>query len=599
MRHIVFGPACAGILLLYPGAAGARITADEVWQAIKARAGVEVAAGTVTRLPDGIAISILTVTGNDAGSLGAFTATLEDLTLRNTGDGRVTVIPGGVVLLKGTARGGAGETLETEGQITAPGTVVVVSGSAGAMLFDVTVPDLSAAFATTVPGATAPVLTVSVSAEQLAITQRPFADGSAGVDQDIRLTSATVTVDDTRDEAPLNAQLGLSDLSASGTFGFPDTVAGAPFAGGSAAGNLSIGKMEFRFETPQTTTGQQGLSLDYAMTDVTTGGSLDAKAVAKAGDVPAIAASGQFAIGDYSYAVQSDDREIGSAQGSGKGFSGSTDIRVPSLPGEAGLGEALAAGLSVTARLDNLSGKAAMAIADPAVAVDMTTTSGPGSMEFSLSRSGLILNLVQAETAASLALPNLGGPFDGRLAEMAMRLAGPVSPTGAAQPYALAFRLVGLTLGEAVWALFDPDKQIPRAPATLIAEISGTARVTGNPFDESAPADDMPFSPETLDLTRLTLSFGGAEIAGSGALAFSEVDGTVVPEGRITLTWKGVYGLLAKLGSVDLIPKEAMLGLRGALGMVGKAVGPDDLLSEFVFTPDGGVTANGTKLPFP
>lgn len=599
MRHSVFGPACAFVLLLHPGAAVARVTADEVWAAINARAGSDVAAGAVTRLSDGIEISDLTVTAKEAGSFGAFTATLGQLVLRNTGDGRVTAVPSGIVLLKGTARGAAGETLETEGQVRVPNAEVMVSGSPDAMLFDVTMPDLSAEFSTTPPAATVPVLTVSVTAKQLVITQRPVADGSVGVNQDLRLAAATVSVDDTRDDAPLNANLEVSDLSAKGRFGFPEMVADAPFPGGSAAGRLSIGEVKFRFSAPHATAGQQGLSLDYAMTGITTEGSVDAKAVAKVGDIPSVVASGQFALGDYTYALQSDDREIGSTQGSGKGFSGSTAFTVPSLPGEAGLGEALAAGLSVTARLDNLSGNAKMAIADRTVAADMTTAYGPGSMEFSLSRSGLILNLVQADTSASLAMPAFGGPFDGKLAEMAMRLAGPVSPTGAAQPYALAFRMVGLTLGEAVWALFDPDKQIPRTPATLIAEVSGTARVTGDPFDETATADDLPLSPESFDLTRLTLSFGGAEIAGTGALSFSEVDGTPVPEGRITLTWKGVYGLLAKVGSVAMIPKEAMLGLRGALGMVGKAVGPDDLLSEFVFTPDGGVTANGTKLPFP
>lgn len=589
---------CVAALLLSAGVAVADVTADDVWAAMGGAAGKNVSAGSVTRTAAGIEITDLTVTGDAQQAIGFTTATLAELRLRNMGDGRVEVLPGGAGLFKATAKGNAGETLETEGKVTAPNARIVVSGTPGKMLVDVSLPEIQADFATTAPGQKVPVVTVAVTAKGATLVQVP-ADSKPGlVRQTLALAAAKVVVNDTRDEAPANGQVALTDLAASGEFDLPTITDKAPFPGGAANGTMSISALGFAMSAPKTPQNAQAYRLHYDLRRITSEGMFDAKGVAIAGDIPDVTASGKFSIDDYDFGFQ-EQTGTGVLSGTGQGFAGAFEVNVPALPKAAGLGEALAKGLAISARMDSAAAATDISFNEDDVHGKVAATSGPGVMELTLSRAGLIMSVARVQTAIAVTSSRLGQAFDATLGEIGFRFAMPVNVEPTAQPYAFSLRMMNLALGNSVWNLFDPASQIARTPATAVVEVSGTGHVTGDLFDEKAPKDAMPFTPDTLDLTRLNLSFGGADIAGSGALSFLPKGTSVVPEGRIKMTWKGIYGLIGKLGSVEMIPSEAMFGLRGMLGMIGKAVGPDDLVSEFEFKADGRVLANGTRLPIP
>jgi len=106
---------------------------------------------------------------------------------------------------------------------------------------------------------------------------------------------------------------------------------------------------------------------------------------------------------------------------------------------------------------------------------------------------------------------------------------------------------------------------------------------------------------ETLNLNDLLVSFGGAEISGTGALAFDNTDtvtygGMPKPIGTIDLAINGANGLMDKLVQAGLIPEDQVMMGRMMLGMFAVPVGDDMLTSAIEFTADGGILANGQRV---
>ena len=48
----------------------------------------------------------------------------------------------------------------------------------------------------------------------------------------------------------------------------------------------------------------------------------------------------------------------------------------------------------------------------------------------------------------------------------------PVLKSDTAQPFKLAYSLAGLTMGDEIWALFDPEAKLPRDPASLDIDVA-------------------------------------------------------------------------------------------------------------------------------
>ncbi len=271
---------------------------------------------------------------------------------------------------------------------------------------------------------------------------------------------------------------------------------------------------------------------------------------------------------------------------------------VPQGADDLDLSQALTAGLRMSARLDTAAGTSSADFAMPDLALSYTAATGPGRMEFALSSSGAVLDLSQTGFSLDLTSPELPAPIAGSVKDLAFRLAFPVTPSARAEPFVLSQRITDLTLADSVWDLFDPDRTMTRRPMTLISDLSGTARVLSDVFAEDA-RDDLPFFPETLDITALTLALGPADVAATGSLTFTGTPDAPKAEGRINATLKGLYALMNEIGATGLVPPEVFLGLRGGLAVVTKAVGPDDLVADVDFRQDGTIWANGRKMALP
>lgn len=303
--------------------------------------------------------------------------------------------------------------------------------------------------------------------------------------------------------------------------------------------------------------------------------------------------------------------------------------------------------LNVTGGVDAPQSAAAMTLPENAAGLDDaealaagftldgTQSAGATEVQFSVTENGLVTegNFAAAATSAvakaggidiaygmemtDLALAMTGGelpfPLSFTAARVGVDVAMPIAPSETASPYAFDLDLAELSLNEEVWALFDPDQTIPRDPATLRLDLAGLASVidadapasaAGKPgmADTDGLSDDMPLPAQiqTLDINDITLAFGGARIAASGALAFDPEDWAgddmPMPVGTIDLALNGLNGLSQKLSALGLIPADQVMMGMMMLGMFTIPTGDDEMSSEIEFTEGGGITANGQSV---
>ena len=177
-------------------------------------------------------------------------------------------------------------------------------------------------------------------------------------------------------------------------------------------------------------------------------------------------------------------------------------------------------------------------------------------------------------------------------------------------PVAMLLDMQGITLGEAMWALFDPEQMLDRSPADVTLDLSGTAKNNVEWLDflniEAALAglDVLPVEMQELTLNALRISAAGAEVTGTGALTFDNTDLTTFdgmprPEGSLEFDLLGINGLMDSLVLMGLLPEQDIVGFRMIMAMVtapAESGEKDHLTSTIEMTPEGHVLANGNRL---
>jgi len=241
-------------------------------------------------------------------------------------------------------------------------------------------------------------------------------------------------------------------------------------------------------------------------------------------------------------------------------------------------------------------GMATAATADIA-AGEFDVVLNEGAVEVAMSTTGLNLTMT---------VPMLPVPVTVSLAGYGASLAMPMAADAAPQDFGMALNLTDLMVSDDLWAMLDPGVILPRDPASVVLDVSGTMMVLSNLMDPAAQAEMAatgapPALPVTVDLNELLVRFGGAEITGSGAFTFDATDtttyaGTPLPIGSIDLAINGANGLMDKLVLMGLIPEDQVMMGKMMLGMFAVPAGDDMLTSTIEFTPDGGILANGNQI---
>lgn len=198
-------------------------------------------------------------------------------------------------------------------------------------------------------------------------------------------------------------------------------------------------------------------------------------------------------------------------------------------------------------------------------------------------------------------------PFTVAMKEAEFDLTMPISEGKDPQDFGLTFTLGDFTVGDDIWALFDPESKLPRDPATVAIDLSGKATLLANILDPAQMAEAQetmtpPADVNALTLKKLLISLVGTELSGKGEVVFDNDDneaygGMPVPVGNVSLKLQGANALLDKLVEMGLVPQDQVMGARMMMSMVAVAGdGEDELKSDIEFTEDGGIIANGQRL---
>lgn len=187
-------------------------------------------------------------------------------------------------------------------------------------------------------------------------------------------------------------------------------------------------------------------------------------------------------------------------------------------------------------------------------------------------------------------------------AESAFDFSLPVMKSPDTQNFTMVAKLIGLSVSDDIWAMFDPAATIPRDPATVIVDTKGAVRLDADLMDETAMNSGTPPGQlQALVIPALQLTIGGADFTGNGELSFDNSDlttfqGMPAPTGKIDLKLVGGNKLLDALIALGLVPEDQAMGARMMMGMFARpGDGPDTLVSTLEFK-DKGFFANGMQL---
>jgi len=101
----------------------------------------------------------------------------------------------------------------------------------------------------------------------------------------------------------------------------------------------------------------------------------------------------------------------------------------------------------------------------------------------------------------------------------------------------------------------------------------------------------------SMTLNELEVSFGGAELTGTGDVNFASGQMMPIPVGAVELNLTGANGLIQSLTEGGLLPPDQAGMARGMLGMFAvPGASADSFTSTIDFGADGSITANGVPL---
>lgn len=190
-----------------------------------------------------------------------------------------------------------------------------------------------------------------------------------------------------------------------------------------------------------------------------------------------------------------------------------------------------------------------------------------------------------------------------------LHMAGPILRSAEPQPFRLDLGVDDLRLGPTIWALFDPDKALPRGPGSIELSVSGEALLDADLPDflalpELGGRRDASVRVTQVDIARFGLSALGVTADSSGTFELDYEDHSVLPglpwpAGQARAEIRGLNALVDALIDEGLIGREEALGLRLIISMGTIVAGDDVLNSEIEFTEDGRFIANGQPINLP
>jgi hypothetical protein len=273
------------------------------------------------------------------------------------------------------------------------------------------------------------------------------------------------------------------------------------------------------------------------------------------------------------------------------------------------MSQALRAGLNLAMTIRSESFSQTETIAMGADLISETqVTSGPQNIDMTFNTAGLSMNGTVSDTSLSVTMPAaMPVPMRFESNEMGIGLRLPLLTSDTPSDFTFKTLFKDVTVGDEIWSMFDPSSQLPRDPAQLAIDLSGTLthKVEWLNFLAVPDAVDaltsLPVEPHDLSINALSIDTAGAKANAKGALTFDltdlqTYDGMPRPDGQIDIDIQGLNGLFDTLIAMGLLPEDQAMGVRMMMSAFAKPVGEEHLTSTIELTPEGHVRANGQRL---
>ncbi len=314
--------------------------------------------------------------------------------------------------------------------------------------------------------------------------------------------------------------------------------------------------------------------------------------------------------GTITYDVAFDDPEsddAGTLSGSIADVSYSGAGSIPNEIDATDYGAFLNSGFKFDGAFSYKSGNGAMQGTGDGEEFAMSSKSTGGDFRFAMDSNHLLYDLGQSGSEISVTVSDLPFPIDLKMAKSGFKLDVPIQAGDAPQPFAFGMNLTDFTMSDMIWGMFDPAGALPRDPATVALDTTGTAKVLVD-FLDPAVAETLektgaaPGELNSLKINQLLVSMVGAKLAGTGDFEFDNsnleaFDGMPAPSGVANLEISGANALIDKLIAMGFVSDQDAMGARmmmGLLAVPGDA--PDTLKSTIEINKQGHIVANGQRI---
>lgn len=302
---------------------------------------------------------------------------------------------------------------------------------------------------------------------------------------------------------------------------------------------------------------------------------------------------------------ESDDAGTFSGAIDGVSYAGSGSI--PNEVNAADYNAFLNSGFNFDGTFSFKSGNGALQGTGEGEAFAMSSKSTGGDFRVAMDSSKLLYDLSQNGYEFSVTVDDLPFPIEMKMAKSGFKLDMPIKAGDAPQPFGFAMNLTDFTMSDMIWGMFDPAGALPRDPATVALDASGTAKVLVD-FLDPAIAENLeetgaaPGELNTLNINQLLVSMVGARLSATGAFEFDNsnldaFDGMPAPSGEANLELSGANALIDKLIAMGFVSDQDAMGARmmmGLLAVPGDA--PDTLKSKIEINKQGHIVANGQRI---
>lgn len=274
--------------------------------------------------------------------------------------------------------------------------------------------------------------------------------------------------------------------------------------------------------------------------------------------------------------------------------------------GKPSFSDALDAGIVLAAKLGYAELDGSFSFSEDENSASGTFASDLADMDLTLDRQAALYTAKNTDINITVNTSELPiGPLTVSASELSNTVKIPLNVTDDPAPFAYQDRYIDLLISENLWAMFDPEKSLPRGALTYILDITGMANWLVDPFDEQlqrslhkGPKGEL----HSLTLNELHLTAAGVDLTGTGAFTLDNddletFDGFPAPAGALDLKLVGFNRLMDHLIKLGLLPENQALGARMGLGLLTVAGdGEDTLISHIEVKDDGKILANGKRL---